>query len=293
VDGRADLFSLGVILYYMLTLEKPFAGELATLMYKIVHEDPVLPSAVNPALSTAFDAVAARALAKTREARYQTGDEFAGDLDRLLTGQTVQTPAPAVAAPAAERTVEVSTTQQPVASLPTASPFRERATDAASKLFGRWQGLNLRVRPIRHLTAHVRGLQRPAQIIELLAVIAVIAFIGWILSPSPKSKVTVLLQHNFRAGAVSIWVDDDLILKENLVHDEVHRLPLAAPRYVGRFSQSVLIRAGERTIRVQVTSSDPPFDETRELRGTFPKDGESELSVSCDTKKNSLALSLR
>jgi hypothetical protein len=73
----------------------------------------------------------------------------------------------------------------------------------------------------------------------------------------------------------------------------VHRLPFIAPRYVGRFSESVIIRAGERSIRVRVNSPDAGFDEVRELRGTFPKDGDRALSINCDAKKNSLTLSLR
>ncbi|MCL5289120.1 MAG: serine/threonine protein kinase [Acidobacteria bacterium] len=294
VDGRADLFSLGVILYYMLTLERPFSGELADIMFKIVYRDPALPSSLNPALRPDFDSVIARALAKPRDARYQSGKEFVADLDCLLSGQSPRAPAPAPTAtvPTAEQTVRLPSAE-PLATLPLAPGPRERASDVASKLFGRWQGLNMRVRPIPYVTAHLRGLQRPAQIAELIAVLAVIAFIGWLFSPSPQSTMAVLLQHNFRVAAVSIWVDDDLVLKENLVHDEVHRSLLGATRYVGRYSGSVHLRAGDRAIRVQVTSTDPAFDETRDLRGTFAKDAERTLSISCDARRNSLTLSLR
>src|SRR5437764_7435479 len=65
VDGRSDLFSCGVILYQLLTGEKPFAGEsTTTIMYKVLREEPVPPSQINLALPPALDAVVKKALAK-------------------------------------------------------------------------------------------------------------------------------------------------------------------------------------------------------------------------------------
>jgi serine/threonine protein kinase len=276
VDGRADLFSLGVILYYMLTLEKPFTGELADLMFKIVYRDPAPPSSLNPALRPDFDTVIARALAKPRESRYQTGDEFVGDLDCLLSGETPHAPAPPVAAPAVEQTMRLPPTESS-ATLPLRVGPRERASDLATNLLGRIRAWSTRRK----------------QVALLVAALALLVLVLWAFLPSAQSVLAISLQHNFRAGAVSVWVDDRLVLEENLVHDEVRRVPFSAPRYVGRFSQSVIIRAGERSIRVRVNSPDAGYDEVRDLRGTFPKDGDRALSIVCDAKRNSLTLSLR
>ena len=275
VDGRADLFSLGVILYWMLTLERPFTGELADLMFQIVSRDPAPPSSLNSALRPDFDAVVARALAKPRESRYQTGDEFAGDLDCLLSGETPHAPVPAPPA-ATDQTMRLPTAE-PSATLPVAVGPRERASDLAKQVVG-----------------HVRAWsKRRKQVTLLAAVLALLVLVLWAFLPSPQSVMAIALQHNFRAGAISVWVDDRLVLEENLVHDEVHRLPFTAPRYVGRFSESVILRAGVRSIRVRVNSPDAGFDEVRELSGTFPKDGDRSLSINCDAKRNSLTLSLR
>ena len=78
LDCRADLFAVGVILYYLLTHRKPFiADSLAALMQQVLQTDPAPPSKLNPALSTAFDAVTRRALAKDRRQRFSSALEFA------------------------------------------------------------------------------------------------------------------------------------------------------------------------------------------------------------------------
>ncbi|MFQ5694794.1 MAG: serine/threonine-protein kinase [Terriglobia bacterium] len=84
VDGRSDLFSLGVIFYWLLTGEKPFTGDTVTsISFQIVYKDPPQATRINPALSPHHDSVVQRALAKSPQSRYQTGREFANDLDDL------------------------------------------------------------------------------------------------------------------------------------------------------------------------------------------------------------------
>ena len=81
VDGRSDLFSLGVVLYEMLTGESPFdADNINTTMYRIVNEVPIPPKTLNPRLPEAFDYIVAKALAKHPDERYQTARELVRDL---------------------------------------------------------------------------------------------------------------------------------------------------------------------------------------------------------------------
>jgi serine/threonine-protein kinase len=64
VDGRSDLFSVGVILYHLLTGDRPFSGSPTTIMQKVLRQDPIEPTALNPTLVPDWDTVISRALAK-------------------------------------------------------------------------------------------------------------------------------------------------------------------------------------------------------------------------------------
>lgn len=87
IDRRADIFSLGVVLYWLTTGEQPFPGESMTAVsYKVVHTDPVPPRKLNPSVSAKLDSVILKCLAKSPEERYQTGEELARELDALRTG---------------------------------------------------------------------------------------------------------------------------------------------------------------------------------------------------------------
>ncbi len=84
VDGRSDLFSLGVILYGMVTGHSPFHGNSATTVcFKVVNREPIPASALDLDLPRALDAVISRAIAKDPNARYQRGSDFAADLQQL------------------------------------------------------------------------------------------------------------------------------------------------------------------------------------------------------------------
>jgi serine/threonine-protein kinase len=85
LDGRSDLFCFAVILYEMLTGQKPFAGENPnTIIYNIVNEEPALPHEVDPAISPELSGVLLRALQKNPNHRYPTGAELVRELSLCL-----------------------------------------------------------------------------------------------------------------------------------------------------------------------------------------------------------------
>jgi serine/threonine-protein kinase len=85
VDGRSDLFSLGVTLFQLLTGSLPFQAEsMATLMFKIANEPQVPPRSLRPDLPAGIDAIMDKVLQKNPDARYARGAELARDLRALL-----------------------------------------------------------------------------------------------------------------------------------------------------------------------------------------------------------------
>ncbi|HVS26397.1 MAG TPA: serine/threonine-protein kinase [Burkholderiales bacterium] len=93
VDGRSDIFSLGVMLYEMVTGKAPFDGEtISTIMYRILNEIPADIRAINKQCPVAFDYIIHKALAKLPVDRYQNASELAHDLRHY---KTLPLPAPA------------------------------------------------------------------------------------------------------------------------------------------------------------------------------------------------------
>jgi serine/threonine protein kinase len=95
ITGRADQFSLAVIVYEALTGEKPFAAEsLPTLLYKIVREDPLPPQRLNNTLDAQVETILRKALAKLPEDRFDTCTEFINALAAACNANSNWTPLP-------------------------------------------------------------------------------------------------------------------------------------------------------------------------------------------------------
>jgi serine/threonine protein kinase len=97
VDGRTDLFSLGICLYECLTRRKPFGGDsLTSISYKIVHESFPPLREINPEIPEAFEEIVARCLSKEPAKRYQRGRDVAAALRTALRGDQSQQHEPAL-----------------------------------------------------------------------------------------------------------------------------------------------------------------------------------------------------
>ncbi len=302
-DARSDLFSLGVVLYFMLTGQRPFQGNsIATVCFKLANHQPLAVANYDITFPPALDLVVSKAIAKNPAQRYQSGGEMARDIQRLRescglvpTADLEQNGIPHLPAEATRNTSIVLSAE---------SKNSTSDTGRAAKM----------ALPSLVLTRN--------RLLALGLVAATIMFVVFTRTyeigppppppPPPQPTISPVLaqpvdtparhrpasaeldleiEHPFADARASLWLDSRLVYTQVLRPDPKNPL-LVFRKTLGHESHKLELKSGKHQLRVRVQSQSTAYDQSRTLVVNLSPRGEKTLLVSCDGKHNLLQVTL-
>ncbi len=212
VDGRSDVYALGVVLYEMVTGRPPFSADTpVAIAYKHVSEAAVAPREVEPRVPAALEAIIMRAMAKQPGERYPTAEDFHSDLQRYLQGAPVLAAASAVGitqATQATRGVGLGATQA-MAPLPTMAV----ATPATAALGATEVRQSAEVGATEMPRRRWAGWAAAAVVLAVLLALLVyfggrsLGYFGaggYLRMPDEKGKVVAVAAHDLRSRGLKV-----------------------------------------------------------------------------------------
>jgi serine/threonine-protein kinase len=272
VDGRSDLFSLGSVTYLLLTGAKAFdAPSVPAVLNRVARHEPPPPSQFARGLPSAVDLIVMRALAKRPSERYPDGRTMAEDIEDVLAGRPLRhrlTQLPEWAQPPATAVSLDEDLTLSGATPPSApSSWRRRPLIAFVGV-----GLAAAVALLVVSARQPGGLSAPA------------GGLGSPLVPSPlpsPAHIALTLDHPFRSGTLTVWIDDQNVLEEPL-ESRVKKKLLVFRSRRGTESATLDVPAGTHSVRVQVEGDGLTLN--RRLRTTFRGGETRRLEARVDDK---------
>ncbi|HMD83833.1 MAG TPA: protein kinase [Terriglobia bacterium] len=186
IDGRSDIFSMGVILYELVTGEKPFGGQnITTVIYKIINENPIPPRELDASIHAGLSYVISKALAKNPDERYQTCKELADDLRNYKNLGSTATGQSTVILMAAPVRMEVA---EPAPALAAQVPPPESAPSAVDE--APTEG-SLDIPMISPPAPHRQSIPQIAWVLGALLVVAIMGVVSYFVMLRPESHEKV------------------------------------------------------------------------------------------------------
>ncbi len=301
-DARSDLFSLGVMLYSMITGFRPFQGNSAeTVCFKVMNIEPVPVTSFQHDAPAELDAIIARAIAKDPADRFQSGAEMAKHIENFQgSGVSVR-----------ESTSFFSRVIQKDAATASAQwgGKLQWSQVLRARLFWGWLMVTLAVAgllTVWHRTEDIRTaatIQPPSVPVPSAPAVTKThhpAAIVHRVVPARKhdeklqaaqtatAKVQVEILHHFSAGRVSIWLDDELVFEQRL-HGDDQRHPLFQTLEMNQ-STSFQFASGKHLLQVRVVSPANTYDQIETLDADLSPESEHVLQVNCDKRKMQVTL---
>ena len=308
VDGRSDLFSVGVILYSMLTGHRPFQGNSATTVcFKLVNHDPLAVTTFDSKFPPDIDRIVSRAIAKNPTERYQTGMELADDIKQLRETCGLLQKADWTA-----RSLKTDAIPRYVAGISGQSLAHKSGTeDARAERLGRswmkWNGLvpsALLAIAIGFVTFYtIHRVQPPASSPKKMEPIVEAPTtsvdkssgnnkINSVSRVPARGTLQIEIQHHFSDGQASVWLDERLIYTHSLRGNTKTRA-LVFRKVEGRQSETIGVPTGKHKLRVEVQSAAGHYDQSRSIDGAFIRNRQSTLDIVCGKKRDELQVVLQ
>ena len=297
IDGRTDQFSLGIILYQLLTGEKPFVGDSVTaISYQVVNVDPPPPSKLNPALRPPFDRIIRKTLAKNASDRYARCQDLTNDLKAAVTewrDSSEQSTPPTLVSRDQARGDSTGPAAAGVHGITFLAPRLSRLfgsggtplglgwlafliclvllASAPFLLYRSPGGRATGSQPLGLLTAPASAGSRAAPPATGLAGLAV-APGPTVVDPAQAGRLRLTLVHRFSSGRIEVRLDGASLLGERLKGGSGK----------SRFVRTLPVPPGSHRVEVRVISGHN-FDDVEGIQGDFRPREQKSLQVTVST----------
>jgi len=249
VDGRSDLFSLGVVLYALLTGKRAFDGaSLPAIVSHVVHTQPSQPSDVVPEVPAAIDDLVAKALAKCPEQRFQEARDFADAIRALLASSGASASGASPTAPRHQPRLGAAPLLGLLAAVALCAPLVALRGGSPPKV------------------ATARVLPSPAATVTAVAPSST-------PSPTPRpapvpapGRLEIAFEHSLKNGTLNVFVDDKSVFTQALDKQRGKTLLLTHTTQ----GRPLSVPPGSHSVRVQVQAGKEAW--SGRLAGTFRSD---------------------
>lgn len=300
-DARSDLFSLGVMLYSMITGFRPFQGNSAeTVCFKVMNIEPVPVTSFQHDVPAELDAIMARAIAKDPAERFQSGAEMAQQIRNCVGSGASVADATSFFARVIRKDAATASAKWD-RKLQQKQVLRTRlywgsfmAAVVLAGLFTGWQGTEGIRTAAAFQPPSIPAPSAPAVKKTQAAARIVHKGLAGRKHASPQAvqvemaRLQVEILHHFNTGRASIWLDDELVFDQNLRGD-VQRHPLFHTVEMNQ-TTSFQFTSGKHLLQVRVVSPANSYDQIETLDANLSIGSEHVLQVNCDKRKMQVTL---